>query len=60
MARLLKYADIDFDETVCSETILETKDDVGFAYFVETDLKEAHKGKQKTKCFPPCPKLKKN
>ena len=48
MTQALAYAEIDFDENTCLETILATPDDADIGYIVEGYLKYPNRKKQKT------------
>ena len=59
MSQPLPYDEIKFDNTVKLEDILNTPDDSDIGYFIELDLKDTNKIKQKTKNFPFAPENKK-
>ena len=58
MSHLLPYDEIEFDENVTLEDISNTPDASDFGYFVEADIKNSDKMKQKTKNLPFSPENK--
>ena len=59
MSQPLPYDKIKFEtENVCLEEILNTPDDNDIGYFLEVDLENPYKIRQKTKQFPFCPENK--
>ena len=59
MSQPLPYEKINFFKNVKLEDILNTPDDNGIGYFLEVDLKNPDKLKEKTKHFPFAPENKK-
>ena len=52
MSQPLPYDEVKFDRNVKLEDIINTPDDNDIGYFIEVDLKNPDKIKEKTKIFP--------
>ena len=60
MSQYLPYDETEFDNNINLEDILNTPDDSDIGYFIEVDLTNPNKIKEKTKNFPFAPMNKKN